>query len=55
MNLITRLEVCELLHCGKNLFYKLCKTPSFPVVYVGRNIYVDKDGLEKWIKEQYER
>lgn len=55
-NLMTVDELCEVLHCGKNLAYKLCKQPSFPAVRVGNHkLFIDRIGLEQWIKEQYER
>ncbi len=53
--LLTREEVQQILHIGKCTYYKLCKQPSFPLVRIGRKFYVDADGLDKWIKEQYER
>ena len=51
-SLLTREEVCAILHIGKNTYYKLCKQPSFPVVHVGNKILIDADGLKDWI-EQY--
>ena len=50
--LLSRDQVQEVLGCGKNTFYKLCKQPSFPVVHVGNKLMVDADGLKDWI-EQY--
>lgn len=48
--LLTKDEVCAILHIGKNTYYKLCKQPSFPVVHVGRKLYIDADGLQDWIQ-----
>ena len=50
--LLSREQVQEVLGCGKNTFYKLCKQPSFTVVHVGNKLMVDADGLKYWI-EQY--
>lgn len=51
--LLTREETCEILHIGVCTYYKLCHQSSFPLVRVGRKFFVDADGLELWIKEQY--
>jgi len=40
---------------GKNQFYKLLKDEDFPSLLVGRNYYVNKLGLQKWIESQYEK
>ena len=50
--LLSREQVQEVLGCGKNTFYKLCKQPSFTVVHVGNKLMVDADGLKDCI-EQY--
>ena len=51
MDLYTIQDMMEIFHCGKNYAYRLTKLPGFPVLQIGRKIYIPKKGLEKWIEE----
>lgn len=51
MELLTITEMQKELKISKNMAYKLTKLKGFPTIQIGKRIFISKDGLEKWIKE----
>lgn len=47
-------DLCKYLKIGRNRAYSLCKRPTFPTFRIGKKIFVDKDKLELWLKNQQE-
>lgn len=47
-------ELCRYLHIGRNRAYELCKQYDFPSFKIGSKIFVDKEKLELWLKNQQE-
>ena len=43
-------EICAYLSIGKTTVYKLLnEDKEFPTVRIGRRVYANKKGLDKWI------
>ena len=44
-------DIAEIFGCGRNKAYELMKSPGFPTVKIGKNLYVLEAELEKWIED----
>lgn len=44
-------DIAEIFGCGRNKAYELMKSPGFPTVKIGKNLYVSETELEKWIED----
>ena len=53
MELLQQQEVCKILRCCRNTYYRMLKTTDMPRVRVGRNIYVPREALLEWLQAQY--
>lgn len=51
--LIKAEEVMRILGVGRNTLYcDLLKREDFPCMKIGRNIYINKEGLKNWISNE---
>ena len=48
---LTATEAARVLNVSKPILYRLCKTPGFPAIYVGRAVRIPYDGLVRWMEE----
>lgn len=44
-------DIEEIFGCGRNKAYELMKSLGFPAIRIGKNLYVSKEELEKWIED----
>ncbi len=44
-------DIEEIFGCGRNKAYELMKSPGFPAIRIGKNLYVSKEELEKWLED----
>ena len=44
-------DIEKIFGCGRNKAYELMKSPGFPAIRIGKNLYVSKEELEKWIED----
>jgi hypothetical protein len=51
LTLFTLKDLQEIFHCGKSYAYELINLKGFPRIKIGRKIFVPKDRLMKWLKE----
>ena len=51
--LLTVQEVAERLRISRTAAYALCREPGFPAAWVGGQIRVPADALERWIVAQW--
>ena len=45
-------EAAEMLNVCKPVFYRICKTPGFPAIRVGRTYRIPYDGLMQWMEHK---
>ena len=50
--LYTVSDIQNIFKCGKRQAYELVNSQNFPSFRINSKIYVDKNELEKWIKQQ---
>jgi len=48
---LTVKELQNIIGCSSNKAYKIIKIKGFPKIRIGKNYYIDKDLLEKWLRE----
>ncbi len=48
---LTGNEAAKILEVSKPTLYRLCQTPGFPCIRVGRAIRIPYDGLIRWMAE----
>lgn len=46
-------EMAELLRIGHSTAYQLCRRDDFPCFRINRSIKIHKEGLLRWVEEQY--
>lgn len=44
-------DLMQIIGVSHNTAYKLVKLKGFPKIKIGSKILIDKDGFDKWIKE----
>ena len=54
MNLLlwTVADLQHVVGCGRRQAYELCNRQGFPVIRMGKRIYVSRDGFMKWLEAQ---
>ena len=45
-------ELQKYVGIGRRQAYELCNTQGFPSFRIGRKVLINREGLEKWMKEQ---
>lgn len=50
--LITIMEMANLLRISRSTAYALTKNKSFPMIKIGKNIRIDKNELLKWLHNE---
>lgn len=48
-------DIQNYLGIGKNNAYKLLKTPSFPVIKIGKKYVIPKDLFEEWVRKSIQK
>lgn len=48
-------DLQQVIGCGRRQAYELCNRQGFPVIRMGKRIYVSRDGFMKWLEAQIER
>jgi len=49
IKLYTITELKKIFHCGNNKIYQIINSSGFPKIKIGKQFYVPKDKLQKWI------
>lgn len=45
-------DLQQVIGCGRRQAYELCNRQGFPVIRMGKRIYVSRDGFMKWLEAQ---
>lgn len=47
-------DLQQVIGCGRRQAYELCNRQGFPVIRMGKRIYVSRDAFLKWLELQTE-
>lgn len=45
----------DYFHMGRRQAYELANSKGFPAFRIGRKILINREGLERWMKEQEDK
>ena len=49
---MTPKELQIYMNIGRVKAYELCSTKGFPAFRIGRKVLINREGLERWMREQ---
>ena len=47
--LLTVPQAADMLQIGRDQVYNLCHVDGFPVIHFGRNVRINRAGLQDWL------
>lgn len=45
-------DLQQVIGCGRRQAYELCNREGFPVIRMGKRIYIPRDGFLKWLERE---